>query len=220
MSKTAQLHTSQKFEHLPQDTTKIFSLTQLCYQQSMLHKQNTSKILCGLAENTQGKQETPFICILTNVNWNRKVEASLYSESRHTVIFLQTHPWARHGPKAIQLHPSSWELLTERRMCLVKWLVSWLPDCSCVMALRDKIQSEKGLDCLLLVWQHAHLGFPNTQAVCGGPGTLASLVLWQVTVCLCVLIESLGTVCYCSAASSVSCCSVHFWKMSYKTAIL
>lgn len=58
MSKAAQLHTSQKFEHLLQDATKIFSLTEPCHQQSMLHKQSTSKISCILPQNTERKQET------------------------------------------------------------------------------------------------------------------------------------------------------------------
>lgn len=124
-----------------------------------------------------------------------KAKTSLYSENKYKTTLLQTQPWARWAPKAIQLHSSScepsagpsWEDVPRN------WRMSPVPDCSCVMALRDKIQTEKGLDCLLLGQQYAHLGFPNHTAVCGESGTWASLVLWKVTTCPCVFAASLGT---------------------------
>lgn len=48
-----------------------------------------------------------------------------------------------------------------RRDVSGKSLISWWPDCSCAMALRDEIWTEKDLHWLPLGQQHAHLGFPN-----------------------------------------------------------
>lgn len=133
MSKTTQLHTLQKFEHLLQDATKIFSLTQPCHQQSMFHKQSTSMISCILPQNAQEKQETSFICIFTNVNWNTEKLKLLYTVKtvlrwKQTYSHLApTQPRARHSPKAIQLHSvagSPQQGPAERRMCLV---TGWFP---------------------------------------------------------------------------------------------
>lgn len=109
---------------------------------------------------------------------------------------LQTQSWARHSPKVIQLHSSSWELSEwpswEEDVC-GNWLIFWLPDCSCVVALRDKIWQRKALTACpwigdMLIWD-----FPTTQAVCGGFGIQASLTIWKAALSPCVLTESIGT---------------------------
>lgn len=95
---------------------------------------------------------------------HRKAKASLYSENRHTATSHQTQPQARHSPKAIQLCSRSWEPsagLSWEEDVSGNWVVSWLPNCSCVMAPKDKIWTENGLDCLALGQQHVRLGFPN-----------------------------------------------------------
>lgn len=73
------------------------------------------------------------------------------------------------------------------------WLVFWLPDYSCVVALRDKIWQRKALTACPWISDMPIWDLLTTQAVCGGFGTQASLVIWKVALSLCVSTESIGT---------------------------
>lgn len=101
-----------------------------------------------------------FSAMLTEVQKRLKLPYTAKAD----IQMLQTQPWARHSPKSVQLHSCGWEPSAGpswEEDVSGESLVSWWPDCSCAMALRDKIGTEKDLDWLPFGQQHAQLGFPN-----------------------------------------------------------
>lgn len=229
MSEIVQLCTSEKFELLFQDATKIFSLTRLCHQH-LLHNQTTSDISCILPQNTQGKQETYFICIFTSMNWNREKPNLLY-----TVKTDMQSPCSKPSPEpgkvpkpdsCIQVAGSYQQASAERRTCLVS---GWFPGCQIAAVLwpsRTKHRQGKAwtawpwVSSTLIwgspatLWRAWDLGKPcalegNSKITC---------VHWKSRDCIFFFNYFLKVLSNCT--SSVSSCSIHFWKMFYKTDIL
>lgn len=88
----------------------------------------------------------------------------LPNTEKANIQMLQTLLWARHSPKSVQLHSCGWEPSAGpswEKDVSGKSLGSWWPDCSCAMALRDEIWTEKDLHWLPLGLQSAHLGISN-----------------------------------------------------------
>lgn len=226
----AKFCTSQKFEHLFQDATKIFSLTQPCHQQSLLHKQTTSKFSCILPQNTQEKLETYFICIFTSMNWNREKPNLLYAvKTDWQSPCSKPSPEPGKVPKTdscIQVAGSHQQASAERRTCFVN---GWFPGCQIAAVswpLRTKHRQGKAWTAWPWVSSTLIWGSPPTLQKAWDSGKPCALegnskitcVHWKSRDCIFFLNYFLKVLSNCT--SSVSSCSMHFWKMFYKTDIL